>query len=294
MMPVSQETSLSPRPTTASRYRPPPGAVDTHAHVFEAAERFPLAPDAAYVPPVAPVGAYLAALEQIGIARGVLVQGAPYGTDNTVLLQSLSRFPDRLRGVALASDRVEDDTLAAFAAAGVRGLRFSHFPDATGRHVAAIGLPDLQRLAPRMREHGLHAQLWTPCEELVAHAPMLLGLGVPLVIDHLARVRTEDGPAGGAFLSLLAILRAEDVWLKLTPHRASARFPSYPDIRPFHDAALAARPDRLVWGTDWPFVRMGAATPDAGHLLDLFAEWTPDEAVRRAILVDNPERLYGF
>jgi 2-pyrone-4,6-dicarboxylate lactonase len=39
---------------------------------------------------------------------------------------------------------------------------------------------------------------------------------------------------------------------------------------------------------------MGAAAPNAGHLLDLFAHWTPDEALRHAILVDNPARLYAF
>ena len=34
--------------------------------------------------------------------------------------------------------------------------------------------------------------------------------------------------------------------------------------------------------------------PNAGHLLDLFNAWTPDDAIRRRILVDNPARLYGF
>ena len=34
--------------------------------------------------------------------------------------------------------------------------------------------------------------------------------------------------------------------------------------------------------------------PDDAGLLDLLAVWAPDEAVRRRILVTNPEALYGF
>ena len=34
--------------------------------------------------------------------------------------------------------------------------------------------------------------------------------------------------------------------------------------------------------------------PNDGDLVDQIAVWVPDEAVRKRILVDNPERLYGF
>ena len=36
------------------------------------------------------------------------------------------------------------------------------------------------------------------------------------------------------------------------------------------------------------------AMPDAGKLLDLFNEWTPDAGTRKRILADNPAKLYGF
>jgi len=77
-------------------------------------------------------------------------------------------------------------------------------------------------------------------------------------------------------------------------HRLSTRAPDYPDARPFHEALIAANPDQLIWGTDWPHPRIEGEMPNAGHLLDLFNEWTPDAAVRRKILADNPARLYGF
>ena len=89
-------------------------------------------------------------------------------------------------------------------------------------------------------------------------------------------------------------LEAGDIWIKLSLCRVSKMAPDYADLKPFHEALVAANPQRLLWGSDWPFVRMGEQSPDAGQLLDLFAEWVPDAAIRHTILVDNPAALYGF
>jgi len=70
--------------------------------------------------------------------------------------------------------------------------------------------------------------------------------------------------------------------------------PDYPDARPFHEALVNANPEQVMWGTDWPHPRLEKDMPDDGHLLDLFNAWTPDTALRRKILVENPARLYGF
>jgi 2-pyrone-4,6-dicarboxylate lactonase len=82
--------------------------------------------------------------------------------------------------------------------------------------------------------------------------------------------------------------------MKLSVCRNSRAFPDYPDVRPFHDALIAANPDRLLWGSDWPFVRMGDLTPDVTHLLSLLYEWVEDDTLRRRILVDNPAGLFEF
>jgi predicted TIM-barrel fold metal-dependent hydrolase len=34
--------------------------------------------------------------------------------------------------------------------------------------------------------------------------------------------------------------------------------------------------------------------PKIGELLDLLADWVPDEGQRRRVLVDNAHKLYGF
>ncbi len=290
---MTDTAALPIRPTSAPGWQLPERACDSHAHIFGPFDRFPTAADAAYEAAPAPVEAYVAMLDALGATRGVLVQAAPYRDDNAALLDALRRFPAQLRGIAVASPAAADATLVELAAAGVCGLRFSYFP-ATGAHAGTIGLDGLMALAPRMREHGLHAQLWMSAAEFVTHAPRLLGLGIPLVLDHMNKPEISRGPQDAVFQRLLGLLRDEDLWVKLVPHRVSDRFPDYADLQPFHAAFLQARPDRLLWGTDWPFVRMGDKTPDAGHLADLFAEWTGDLALRQQILAGNPARLYGF
>jgi 2-pyrone-4,6-dicarboxylate lactonase len=78
------------------------------------------------------------------------------------------------------------------------------------------------------------------------------------------------------------------------PYRMSTQFPYYEDVRAFHEALVAANPERLMWGSDWPHPSIAAdMMPDDGHLLDLFMAWTPSEATRRRILVETPARLFG-
>ena len=101
-----------------------------------------------------------------------------------------------------------------------------------------------------------------------------------------------DGAANEALLRLLA---REHCWAKLMgPYFVSDALPHYPDIVPFARAMIATAPDRVVWGSDWPHPSAKEKMPDEGDLADMLAEWAPDEAQRRKILVDNPARLYGF
>ena len=77
----------------------------------------------------------------------------------------------------------------------------------------------------------------------------------------------------------------------------SDRAHGYADVTPFARAVVAAAPDRVVWGTDWPHPAaqgLKAPVPNDGDLADLLLEWVPDEAQRKRVLVDNPARLYGF
>jgi 2-pyrone-4,6-dicarboxylate lactonase len=271
---------------------PPAGATDCHAHVFGPFDRFPLAHDRPYTPPEVPGERYLALLDHLGLERGVLVQPVAYKTDCRALLHALDLDPTRLRGVALIGPDVTDQELEELHRRGVRGARFSESP----ANLPAAGVPFevLEKLAPRLARLGWHAQIFAPCERLTSLVKRLRPLGLPLVVDHMGYFNPEEGIDAPDFQSLLRLLEENSIWLKLTAYRLSRAYPDYPDVTPFHDALLAARPERLLWGSDWPHVHMTRDMPDVGHLIDLFARWTPDEALRRRILVDNPATLYGF
>jgi 2-pyrone-4,6-dicarboxylate lactonase len=287
---------LPPRPVTRPKVPLPLGACDTHAHVFGPADRFPYTGDRSYTPPDAPLEKYLGMLDALGFTRGVLVQGSAHGRDNSAMLDALTRHPDRLRGVAVAEAATPTAELQRWATLGVRGLRFNHFFRGGGLHYrGGVPLEAARTLAPVMADLGWHLQLWIDVKDLPDTIPTIKSLGLPVVIDHMGRTDARNGPATPGFQSLLRLVGEGGAWVKLSgAHRLSTAAPDYPDARPFHQALVAANPERLLWGTDWPHPRIEGEMPDAGRLLDLFNDWTPDEATRRAILVANPARLYGF
>jgi predicted TIM-barrel fold metal-dependent hydrolase len=286
----------APRAARAPQIPLPPQACDTHAHVFGPASRFPYADDRSYTPPDAPLATYLGMLDTLGFARGVLVQGSAHGRDNSAMLDALAHHPDRLRAVAVADETVPAAELRRWAALGVRGLRFNHFfRDGQLHYRGGVTLEAARALAPVMRELGWHLQLWIDVKDLPETIPILRTIGVPVVIDHMGRGDARAGTSTAGFQSLLRLLGAGGCWVKLSgAHRISLASPDYPDARPFCEALVRANPEQLIWGGDWPHPRMEAEMPEVGHLLDLFQQWTPDEATRRRILVTNPARLYGF
>jgi predicted TIM-barrel fold metal-dependent hydrolase len=68
------------------------------------------------------------------------------------------------------------------------------------------------------------------------------------------------------------------------------------EVIPYARAVIAAAPDRVIWGSDWPHSNnfTPGHTPNDGDLIDLFAQFAADEETRKRIFVDNPAALYGF
>lgn len=279
-----------PDPVSRPKSPMPLGATDCHAHVFGPFDRFPLAAERSYTPDELPGRRYLSMLDQIGFARGVVVTATAYGSNNGAMLDALKLAPERLRGVAVVTPEITDRELAAMDAAGVRGARFSEVATYKG----TVGFDALYRLAPRLAELGWHAQIWTSCERLNEASADLLKLGLDLVVDHMGMFDPARGRGGHAFRGLLDLLRTGHVWIKLTPYRLSDAFPRYEDIRTFHDTLVSTAAARLLWGSDWPHVRMTHSLPDVGKLVDIFTEWVGDAAQRKRILSENAAVLYGF
>jgi 2-pyrone-4,6-dicarboxylate lactonase len=224
------------------------------------------------------------------------VQGSAHGRDNSAMLDALARHPKRLRGVAVADETVPVAELRRWNELGIRALRFNHFFRGGQLHYrGGVTLENARKLAPVMKDLGWHMQLWIDVKDLPDTIPALREIGLPVVIDHMGRTDARAGTGTPGFRSLVRLVGEGGCWVKMSgAHRLSTRAPDYPDARPFHEALVRANPDQLIWGTDWPHPRIEGDMPNAGHLLDLFNEWTPNAAVRQRILVDNPARLYGL
>lgn len=274
----------------------PLGACDTHCHVFGPAAKFPYAEPRSYTPDDAPLEAYLAMLDRLGFDRGVLVQPSACGRDNTAMLDALTREPKRLRGVGVGGAELTPATLKSWHAAGVRALRANEFRrDGKPYYQNGVGLKDVEPFYPLMQELGWHLQLWVDARDLPELMPQLDRVPVPVVVDHMGRLEYHHGTSNPGFQALVRAVGGGKFWAKLSgTYRLGATPPDYAQAKPFHDALVAANPQNLVWGTDWPHPRPEGPVPDAQRLIDVFLEWTPGAALRQAILTDNPARLYDF
>jgi predicted TIM-barrel fold metal-dependent hydrolase len=277
--------------TKAPIFKAPPNSCDTHCHVFGPAAKFPFAPGRGYTPPDAPFEAFQKLQRILGLERAVIVQATCHGTDNRAALDAIARSNGRYRGVALIDDSFSDKDIEALHAGGMRGVRFSF-----ARHLS--GPPDfsrVKRIAERVRPLGWHLVLYLEAPDVVEHARTIAGFGMPVVIDHMGRVKTRDGLDQPAFRQLQDFLRGEDIWVKICgPERISSAGRPFTDAVPFARALIEAAPDRVLWGTDWPHPNIDGYMPNDGDLMNLLALAAPDETARNSILVDNPARLYGF
>jgi 2-pyrone-4,6-dicarboxylate lactonase len=267
-------------------------------HIFGPADKFPFTAGRGYTPPDAPAERYVALLDHLGFARGVLVQGNAHGFDNRVLLDALARYPQRLRGVAIIDARIAPEALRDWHKLGMRGLRFHLFSEA-GKpgYVRGVGLAVFELFRATMRDLGWVMQILCDWRLMVDLATTLRGISreMPVVVDHMLHIPAVRGVGDENFQALLRLVGEGHVHVKVSaPYRLSTQFADYPDASSFHDALLRANPERLLWGTDWPHPSIPAESmPDDGHLLDLFDAWTPDQQTRRRILVDTPARLFG-
>jgi 2-pyrone-4,6-dicarboxylate lactonase len=275
---------------------PPPGAWDTHAHIFGPSAKFPYQPGRGYTPPDAPVERFIALLDHLGFANGLVVQGNAHVYDNSVVLDALRRFPQRLRGVAITDTRIKPETLRDWHERGMRGLRFHLFPQRPN-YIRGVGLDVFTVFREAMAELGWVVQFFCDHRMLAETAAALRDIAreMRVIIDHLGMVPAAQGITDPNFQALLKLVGDGHAYVKLSAvYRLSTQFPDYPDAQPLHEALVRANPERLMWGTDWPHPSIPAAVmPDDGHLLDLFHAWTPDEQTRRRILVDTPARLFG-
>jgi predicted TIM-barrel fold metal-dependent hydrolase len=292
--PASATTDAPPcPPPPATQPQPrlmqvPPGAVDTHCHVIGTPPDYPFVAGRSYTPPGASPAAYINLLDTMGMTYGVLTQVSVHGTDNRLMVETLTANRARLRGIAVLGLDATDAERATLQAAGVVGLRLNVL------YGGGIGFDRVEAYGALCKEMGWHLQFLIDAGELPKVAPQLAKLPVPFLIDHMGHFPTSRGVDSEGFQTLLALVR-DGAWARLSgAYRTTVQGPPYDDTVPFAQALVKTAPERCAWGSDWPHVANWGVMMTVADLLDLLARWVPDEELRRRILVDNPHRLFGF
>ena len=280
-----------PSPHTPRVFAPPALACDAHCHVFGPGDRFPFAADRAYTPPDSGVDKFEILQGRLGLSRAVFVQASCHGTDNAAMVDAVRRGRGRYSGVAMIDDSFTEAQIGELDEIGVRGTRFNFVAHLGG----APELDEFWRIVHRVAPFGWHIVLHFDAKDLTRYADLLDAMPTPYIIDHMARVDASKGLDQEPFQALLGLMADERCWVKISgaERLTVGGTPPYDDVVPYARALIAAAPDRVLWGTDWPHPNV-RHMPDDGDLVDLLAQFAPEEATRNRILVNNPQRLYDF
>jgi D-galactarolactone isomerase len=275
--------------SAAPRLAVPANACDCHTHVYDA--RFAPVRPGSRMQAQASVAEYRLLQRRIGTGRVVIVTPAVYATDNAVTLDALAQLGDAACGVAVVRPDVTDGELDRLDEAGVRGVRFTQFDPAT----AVTTIDMIEPLSRRVADLGWHVQIHLRADQIVAAESLWPRLPSTIVFDHMGRLPQPAGIDHPAFAIIRRLVDAGRTWVKLSGAYLDTKVgpPTYADTTSVAQALVAAAPERMVWGSDWPHPTE-QQKPDDAALLDLLAAWVPDAATRRRVLVSNPEKLYGF
>ncbi len=288
------------QPATPVNFDVPAGACDCHTHIHGDPAKFPFFAGRIYTPETALPEEMAALHKALRIQRVVIVTPSVYGTDNSATLYGMKARGANARGVAVIDDRTPESELDAMGRAGVRGIRLNLATG--GGNDPSVGRERFQVAAERVKSRGWHIQMYTNLAVISSIKDLVAASPVPVVFDHFGGAREDLGPQQPGFAELVELVRSGKAYVKISV-TAGPR-PDYTPFVPLAKALIAANPERILWGTNWPHPNSGSGrkatelTPlfqvDDGLVLNLLPAWAPDAGTRRKILVDNPAKLYAF
>ena len=288
------------QPATRVNFDVPAGACDCHTHIHGDPEKFPFFPGRVYTPETALPEEMAALHRALRLQRVVIVTPSVYGTDNSATLWGMKARGADARGVAVIDDKAPESELDAMGRAGVCGIRLNLATG--GTRDPALGRQRLQRAIERVKSRNWHVQMNTNLAMVSATKDLVAASPVPVVFDHFANAREELGTQQPGFADLVELVRSGKAYVKISI--SGGPRPDYPTFAPHAKMLIAANPERILWGTNWPHPNSASGrkatelTPlfqvDDGLVLNLLPAWAPDAGTRKKILVDNPAKLYAF
>jgi predicted TIM-barrel fold metal-dependent hydrolase len=300
---LGTEVGLAAAPSTVKtpvNFDVPRGACDCHVHIFDPVH-FPYFSGRLYSPPEALIDDLRSLQSALHFDRVVVVTPSVYGVDNSCTLNAVQELGARARGVAVIDKTFTAAALDQMAAGGVRGVRLNF--ETAGERDPAAARRILGETAAQLAGRNWHIQINTNLAVISALKGDIMALPIPVIFDHFGGAKAAPGPGQPGFGDLVDLVKSGHAYVKISAaYRTSDKTPDFPDTAPLAQALVAANPDRVVWGSNWPHPGRGpsptALAPpypnDDGRVLNLVPTWVPDAAARKKILVDNPARLYGF
>jgi predicted TIM-barrel fold metal-dependent hydrolase len=283
----------------------PAFSCDCHVHIVGEQAQFPMIADRQYTSPVASVDSLRGHMVRLGLQRAVVIQPSFYGVDNRCLLNSLQLLGGAGRGVAVLEQSVTDLQLHALDVAGVRGIRIN----VESSHVGNIQnlQAELNFWSAKLASFGWHIQLFASQALIQQSVSTIRELAVDIVLDHFSLLGTNNDVENDVGLSCVCeLLASGKVWLKLSaPYRLPhAGLATEQALAVLSHKLVNANAERIVWGSDWPHTqREKGKLPteesvyrgiESNTLIDQLQRWLPTEALRQAVLVTNPAKLYRF
>src|ERR1700754_4503470 len=239
------------QPSTPVNFDVPAGACDCHTHIHGDPEKFPFFTGRVYTPEPASPEEMSALHKALGMERVVIVTPSVYGTDNSSTRFGMMARGATARGVAVIDDKTPDSDLDAMQKDGFRGIRVNL---ATGGiNDPNIGRARLSAGVDRVKARGWHVQVYTNMPLIPAVKDLVLASPVPIVFDHFGGAQAALGVEQPGFPELVELVKSGKAYVKISgAYRSSKQAPDYADVVPLAKMLIAANPERIIWGTDWP------------------------------------------
>lgn len=237
--------------------------IDIHPHVISDDEgRYPPAPlfgkrsDWSQERP-STVETLIAQMDAAGVAKAAVVHSSTtYGFDNSYVVDSCNRYPDRLQAVGSVDVLAPDATatIRQWVGKGLGGLRVFTGGSTKDFDPSELDDPRAYPAWELLGELGLTMSIQTGPVGLPAVTALAKRFpNVPIILDHLGRPDVTDGPPYERAKSLFELAGIESIYLKLTPRIMgdSKKGAATPETL-FAALVETFGANRLAWGSNYP------------------------------------------
>ena len=245
----------------------PPGATDTHMHVYHA--EVPPAPGGPALPGDFREDQYRDMRERLGLSRVIVVQPNAYRDDNRVTLEAIRALGPGAKGVGVVKPDVSDAEIERLSRGGIVAQRIFQLP------WGAVGFDRMHEVMSRVHPFGWFANIQLDGRELPHWEDSIKRLPGKFVIDHIGKFLEPVAPEQEAFKSLLRLIDTGRCWVKLAAAYETSKSgaPAYEDVSRLARALVNHAPGRMIWASNWPHPSAPKDNvPDDADLLDLLLD----------------------